>query len=132
MGSRAIVARTDGENTWKGVWNNWGSQPNDLGNYLIRECERRGGDISGLVRDVIDTVPGGWSKLQKNTRAPDYSWPPYHGPKELADFSDVLDYVYLLHPDEHRLDVFQVRPGEDMVLVESVRFDEDGKADHQF
>ncbi len=134
MGTRAIVARSEGAGAWKGVWNNWGSQPKDLGNFLIKECERRGGDLSGLVRDVIDAVPGGWSKMQKNTRAPDYSWPPYHTPNELREFSDVIDYVYIFEPAERRLEVYRVdREGErPLELVETVLFDESGKPDHVF
>ncbi|MEM6734354.1 MAG: hypothetical protein AAF658_22510 [Myxococcota bacterium] len=135
---RAIVAksvgRSNGAEVWKGVWNNWGSQPNDLGNFLLRECERRGGDLSGLIRDVIDSVPGGWSKLQKGTRAPDYSWPPYHGPEELEEFADVIDYLYIFRPADSRLDVYRVNREDDSrrELVASVQFDETGKADRSF
>ncbi|MEL6546130.1 MAG: hypothetical protein AAFQ82_15990 [Myxococcota bacterium] len=134
MGTRAIVAKSDGAGAWKGVWNNWGSQPKDLGNFLIKECERRGGDLSGLVRDVIDSVPGGWSKLQKNTRAPDYSWPPYHGPEQLPEFSDVIDYLYIVCPSEMRLEVYRVHRGSEqsMTLEETVLFDESGRPDHIF
>ncbi len=131
MGTRALVARSEGS-AWKGVWNNWGSQPGDLGNYLLRECERRGGDLSGLIRDVIDTVPGGWSKLQKGSRSPDFSWPPYHGPDELREFSDDIDFVYIFRPRQSCLEVYRVDGDAPLKLVDSVSFDEAGRPSRLF
>lgn len=135
MSTRAIVANTAPDGTWKGVWNDSNSEPQQLGRVLIRRVSSLKGDLDKLVEQYIDGCPEGWVSLEKGERCAD----------PIGTFGGKFDglvascdpsanplifeaqYLYLIYPPKRRLLVFKVenRPIRPFGMV---TFDEAGKA----
>jgi hypothetical protein len=132
---RAIVAYSSPEGTWKGVWNDTHSEPQNLGRVLVRRVASLKGDLDAFVATYIEGCPEGWVALDKAERCADPIGPfggQFDGVVATLDPSvnplcfDV-QYLYILHPPKRRLFAFQVehRPIRPFGMV---TFDSAGKA----
>lgn len=135
VSTRAIVAYTLPDGTWKGVWNDSNSEPQQLGKVLLRRVSSLKGDLDRFVAQFIDECPGGWIALDKAERCAD----------PIGNFGGRFDgivatcdpavnplcseaqYLYLLHRPKRRLFVFKVE-NRDMRPFGMVTFDDGGKA----
>jgi hypothetical protein len=133
--TRAIVACSSPEGTWKGVWNDVNSEPQQLGRVLLRRVASQKGDLDGFVAQYIDGCPEGWVALDKGERCADPIGPlggKFDGVVATCDptvnsLCFEAQYLYLLHPPKRRLYVFKVedRPMRPFGMV---TFDAAGKA----
>src|SRR5262245_47043154 len=71
VSTRAIVAYTSPDGTWKGVWNDVNSEPQQLGRVLLRRIASLKGGLDRFVDQFIDSCPEGWIALDKNERCAD-------------------------------------------------------------
>src|SRR5262249_13826269 len=69
--TRAIVANTSSDGTWKGVWNDSNSEPQQLGRVLLRRIASLKGNLEAFVENFIESCPEGWIALDKNERCAD-------------------------------------------------------------
>jgi hypothetical protein len=71
VSTRAIVASASPDATWRGVWNDTNSEPQQLGRVLIRRVASLKGDLDAFVAQFIDGCPEGWVALDKAERCAD-------------------------------------------------------------
>jgi len=133
--TRAIVAYSSPDGTWKGVWNDSNSEPQHLGRVLLRRIASLKGDLDAFIAQFIDGCPEGWIALDKAERCPD----PIglfggHFDGIVATCDPAINalcfeaqYLYLLHPPKRRLFVFTIedRPIRPFGMV---TFEPTGKA----
>ena len=135
MSTRAIIAYTADDGSWKGVWNLWGGHTQHLGRVLIRRVAKAKGDFAVVVAEAIEGCPEGWSsfeKLERNEDSMGFLTGKFDSVIATADGekgSVVFDshYLYLFHAPKRRLYVFQIAQGP-MRPFGMVTFDEVGKA----
>jgi hypothetical protein len=133
--TRAIVAYTSHDGTWKGVWNDSNSEPQQLGKVLLRRIASLKGDLDRYTAQFVDDCPEGWVALEKGDRCADpigLFGGRFDGIVATCDSSVnplcfEAQYLYLLHPPKRRLFVFKVE-SRDMRPFGMVTFDEAGKA----
>lgn len=135
VSTRAIVAYTSPDGTWKGVWNDSNSEPQQLGKVLLRRIASMKGDLDRFVAQYIDGCPEGWIALDKAERCAD----------PIGAFGGRFDgivatcdpavnplcfdaqYLYLVHRPKRRLFVFKIE-NRGMRPFGMVTFDDAGKA----
>lgn len=110
------------DRAWRGVYHHYDGYPDGLGEELIARARRFKGNLGGLVRQVIDSAPRGWSSLQSNEKFGD------DGPRVAPDETDNTCWVYLFDVAARRLDVFATHADASGELVGSVSFAADGTA----
>lgn len=135
MSTRAIVASTSADGTWKGAWNDTNSEPQQLGRVLIRRIASLKGDLDGFTAQYIEGCPEGWIALDKAERCADpIGWlgGSFDGLVATCDpqvnpLCFDAQYLYLVHPAKRRLFVFKIerRPIRPFGMV---TFDPTGKA----
>jgi len=135
VSTRAIVAYTSPEGTWKGVWNDSSSEPQQLGRVLLRRVASGKGNLDGFVAQYIEGCPEGWVALEKAERCADpigFLGGRFDGivatcDREVNSLCFEAQYLYLLYPPKRRLFVFQIedRPIRPFGMV---TFDPAGKA----
>jgi hypothetical protein len=133
--TRAIVACTSPEGTWKGVWNDANSEPQHLGRVLLRRIASLKGNLEAFVETFIERCPEGWAALDKGERLADpigFFGGRFDGIVATCDpavnsLCFDAQYLYLLFPPKRRLFVFNVedRPMRPFGMV---TFDPTGKA----
>jgi len=135
VSTRAIVAYSSADGTWKGVWNDSQSEPQNLGRVLIRRVSSLKGDLDAFVAQFIEACPEGWVALDRHERCADPSGV-FGGQFDgvVATCNPAVNplcfdaqYLYILHPPKRRLFVFHVenRPIRPFGMV---TFDPAGKA----
>jgi len=132
---RAIVAYASPDGTWKGVWNDTHSEPQNLGRVLIRRIASLKGDLDAFAAQYVEACPEGWVSLEKNERCADplgVFGGKFDGIVATCDASiNALcfdaQYLYIVYPPKRRLLVFHVenRPIRPFGMV---TFDPAGKA----
>jgi hypothetical protein len=135
VSTRAIVAYTSADGTWKGVWNDSHSDPQQLGRVLLRRIASLKGDLDRFVAQFIDGCPEGWVALDKAERCADpigVFAGRFDGVVATCDpavnsLCFEAQYLYLLHPPKRRLFVFNIA-NRDMRPFGMVTFDPTGKA----
>lgn len=135
VSTRAIVASSSTDGTWKGVWNDSNSDPQQLGRVLIRRVASLKGDLDALVAQYIEACPEGWISLEKGERCADpigFLGGSFDGLVATCDpavnpLCFDAQYLYLLHPPKRRLLVIKIenRPIRPFGMV---TFDAAGKA----
>jgi len=133
--TRAIVANTSSDGTWKGVWNDSNSEPQQLGRVLLRRIASLKGNLEAFVENFIESCPEGWIALDKNERCADpigFFGGNFDGIVATCDpavnsLCFEAQYLYLLFQPKRRLFVFRI---EDLPMrpFGIVTFDETGKA----
>ena len=116
MSIRAIVAYSSPDGSWKGVWHDTLSEPQNLGRVLLRRISSLKGNLDAFVAQYIEGCPEGWVALDKNERIED----------PLGMFGGKFDglvatcdpavnplcfdaqYLYIVHPPKRRLYAFQI------------------------
>ncbi len=135
MTTRSIVAYTSLDGTWKGVWNDTNSEPQQLGRVLLRRVASLKGDLDGFIAQFIEGCPEGWITLEKAERCADpigLFGGRFDGLVATCDpavnsLCFEAQYLYLLHPPKRRLFVFQIE-NRPMRPFGMVTFDPTGKA----
>jgi len=132
---RAIIAYSSPDGTWKGVWNDNHSEPQNLGRVLIRRIASLKGNLDAFIAQYIEGCPEGWNALDKNERCDDpigMFGGTFDGVVATCDASvnELMfdaQYLYILHPPKRRLYAFHVenRPIRPFGMV---TFDPAGKA----
>ena len=133
--TRAIVAYTSPDGTWKGVWNDTNSEPQQLGRVLLRRIASLKGDLDRFVAQFIDDCPEGWIALDKAERCADpigVFGGKFDGIIATCDAAVnslcfEAQYLYLVHQPKRRLYVFKIE-NRDMRPFGMVTFDATGKA----
>jgi hypothetical protein len=135
VSTRAIVACTTADGTWKGVWNDSNSETQQLGRVLIRRVSSLKGNLDAFVAQFIDACPEGWAALENAERLPDpigFLGGKFDGVVATCDpainpLCFDAKYLYLLHLAKRRLFVFEVanRPLRPFGMV---TFEPTGKA----
>lgn len=135
VSTRAIVASASPDGTWKGVWNDSNSEPQQLGRVLIRRIASLKGDLDGFVAQYIESCPEGWIALEKNERCEDpigFLGGRFDGLVATCDpavnpLCFDAQYLYLVYPPKRRLLVLKIenRPIRPFGMV---TFDAAGKA----
>ncbi|HEU4729788.1 MAG TPA: hypothetical protein VFT22_17955 [Kofleriaceae bacterium] len=135
MSTRAIVAYSSLDGTWRGVWNDVNSEPQQLGRVLLRRVASLKGDLDAFIAQYIEGCPEGWIALDKGERCADpigVLAGRFDGIVATCDpavnsLCFEAQYLYLLHPPKRRLFVFKVedRPIRPFGMV---TFDTAGKA----
>ncbi len=133
--SRAIIAYTANDGTWKGVWNDDNSRPQNLGRLLIRRVSALKGDLEKVVREYVDACPEGWASLENGERFEDAVGPlggTFDGLVATCDpainpLCFNTSYLYLFHVPKRRLYVFLVQ-NKPMRPFGMVTFEAAGKA----
>lgn len=135
VSTRAIIASSSPEGTWKGVWNDSNSEPQQLGRVLIRRVAAMKGNLDGFTPQYIDACPEGWIALDKGERCADpigFFGGAFDGIVATCDpavnpLCFDAQYLYLLHAPKRRLLVFAIenRPLRPFGMV---TFDAAGKA----
>lgn len=110
------------ERPWRGVYHHWGGQPDDLGQELIKRALLFKGNLGGLVRQVIDSAPEGWSSLAQQEKIDDVGLP------VSPDDTGNIAYAYIFDVAARRLDAFATHTDANGELLGSVSFSADGKA----
>lgn len=130
MSTRAVIACTTGDGTWRGVWNHWGGAPEDLGNALLARVAAGRGDLAAVCRRAIDDQPGGWSDFAAGAPTDDGGCWEGTFTAEAVVFRTLPDahFLYLFDLSGRRLLVFPVDEGACAPLAE-VTFDAAGRAD---
>lgn len=133
--TRAIVASTAPEGTWKGVWNDSNSEPQQLGRVLLRRIASLKGNLDGFVEQFIASCPEGWIALDKGERCADpigFLGGLFDGVVATCDpainpLCFDAQYLYLLYQPKRRMFVFRIedRPMRPFGMV---TFDPVGKA----
>ena len=129
------MAYTSLDGTWKGVWNDTGSEPQQLGRVLLRRIASLKGDLDAFVAQYIDGCPEGWIALDKGERCDDPIGAfggTFDGIVATCDPSinalcSEAQYLYLLFAPKRRMFVFKIedRPMRPFGMV---TFDATGKA----
>ena len=135
MSTRAIIASSSPEGTWKGVWNDSSSEPQQLGRVLIRRVAALKGNLDGFTAQYIEACPEGWEALDKGERCADpigFLGGRFDGLVASCDpavnpLCFDAQYLYLLHPPKRRLLVFKIE-NRPMRPFGMVTFDPAGKA----
>ena len=135
VSTRAIVAYTSPDGTWKGVWNDLNSDPQQLGRVLLRRIASLKGDLDRFVTQFVDDCPEGWVALDKNERCADpigVFGGKFDGIVATCDpainaLCFEAQYLYLMHRPKRRLFVFKIENRE-MRPFGMVTFDDTGKA----
>jgi hypothetical protein len=135
VSTRAIVASTAADGTWKGVWNDSNSEPQQLGRVLIRRTASLKGDLDRFVAQYIDGCPEGWIALDKAERCADpigFFGGQFDGLVATCDpavnsLCFDAQYLYLMYPAKRRLFVFKIE-SRPMRPFGMVTFDPAGKA----
>jgi len=135
VSTRAIVAYTSEDGTWRGVWNDSHSEPQEIGRVLVRRIASAKGDLDAFVAQYIDGCPEGWVALDKGERCADpigVLGGTFDGIVATCDRSVNplcfdAQYLYLVHKPKRRLMVFKIedRPIRPFGMV---TFDAAGKA----
>ena len=133
--TRAIVAYTSPEGTWRGVWNDSNSDPQQLGRVLLRRIASLKGDLDAFTAQYVDGCPEGWIALDKGERCEDpigVFGGSFDGIVATCDpavnaLCFEAQYLYLLFAPKRRLYVFKVE-NRDMRPFGMVTFDAIGKA----
>ena len=135
MSTRAIVAYTSPDETWKGVWNDSNSEPQQLGRVLLRRIASLKGELDAFIAQFIDGCPEGWIALDKGERCEDPIGVLGGGFDGILATCDPAvnalcfeaQYLYLLFSPKRRLFVFKIedRPMRPFGMV---TFDATGKA----
>jgi hypothetical protein len=135
VSTRAIVAYTSPDGTWKGVWNDSNSDPQQLGRVLVRRVATQKGNLEGFIAQFIESCPEGWITLEKAERCADpigFLGGRFDGIVATCDpavnsLCFEAKYLYLVHLPKRRLLVFQIedRPMRPFGMV---TFDPAGKA----
>ena len=135
MSTRAIVAYTSSDGTWKGVWNDTSSEPQQLGRVLVRRVASLKGDLDAFVAQFIESCPEGWIALDKAERCADpigFFGGRFDGIIATCDpavnsLCFEAKFLYLLYPPKRRLFAFRIedRPMRPFGMV---TFDPAGKA----
>ena len=68
MSTRAILACSNGDGRWQGVWNHWDGHTEYLGKVIIERVGILDGNLERFCRQYIDDCPGGWSDFAANKR----------------------------------------------------------------
>lgn len=133
--TRAIVAYASSEGTWKGVWNDTNSEPQQLGRVLLRRIASLKGNLEAFAAQYVDGCPEGWVALDKAERCADpigLFGGTFDGVVATCDptvnpLCFDAQYLYLLHPPKRRMFVLQIenRPIRPFGMV---TFDPAGKA----
>lgn len=135
VSTRAIVAYTSSDGTWKGVWNDSSSEPQQLGRVLLRRIASHKGDLDGFAAQFIEGCPEGWIALEKAERCADpigFLGGQFDGIVATCDpamnsLCFEAKYLYLVHPPKRRLFVFRIE-NRPMRPFGMVTFDLVGKA----
>jgi hypothetical protein len=135
VSTRAIVASTSTDGTWKGVWNDSNSEPQQLGRVLIRRASSTKGNLDNFVAQLIDGCPEGWVALDKAERCADpigffggrFDWLVATCDPAVNPLCFDAQYLYLLFLPKRRLFVFNIE-NRPMRPFGMVTFDPAGKA----
>ena len=135
VSTRAILAYTSPDGTWKGVWNDVNSEPQQLGRVLLRRIASLKGDLDRFVTQFVDDCPEGWIALDKSERCADpigVFGGKFDGIVATCDpainsLCFEAQYLYLVHRPKRRLFVFKIE-NRDMRPFGMVTFDDTGKA----
>jgi hypothetical protein len=135
VSTRAIVASTSTDGTWKGVWNDTNSEPQQLGRVLIRRAASLKGDLDAFIAQYIEGCPEGWIALEKAERCADpigFLGGRFDGVVATCDpavnsLCFDAQYLYLMFPPKRRLFVFKIE-NRPMRPFGMVTFDAGGKA----
>ena len=135
VSTRAIVAHTSPDGTWKGVWNDSNSEPQQLDHILLRRIINLKDDLDDFMGQFIEGCPEGWIALDKAERCADpigFLGGRFDGivascDPEVNPLCFDAQYLYLVHAPKRRLFVFRI---EDRPLrpFGMVTFDPAGKA----
>ncbi|MES2643299.1 MAG: hypothetical protein V4850_27695 [Myxococcota bacterium] len=101
MSTRSILCVPDGTNI-RGVYHRFDSYPFELGNYLLLELLTRGGDMAGLVHELVEDAPDGWEWFPDRKRRTDSDDPPFFDRASLRRCGWV-EYVYLFDVPGRRI-----------------------------
>lgn len=108
MATRAAIGKYTAPGRWTGVYHHWSGAPWDLGNLLAARVRAAGGDLTAVVKEIIDDVPGGWSRLSEGKAL---------GDGETYDQRSILEseleWAYVFDLDQRRLDVFEIVVSEE-------------------
>ena len=135
VSTRAIVAFTSPDGSWKGVWNDSNSDPQQLGRVLLRRILSMKGDLDRFVAQFVEGCPEGWVALEKAERCADpigFFGGQFDGIVATCDRATnplcfEAQYLYLLYPPKRRLFVFKIE-NRAMRPFGMVTFDPAGKA----
>ncbi|HEY0191108.1 MAG TPA: hypothetical protein VGC42_08295 [Kofleriaceae bacterium] len=135
MSIRAIVAYSSPDGSWKGVWNDTNSEPQNLGRVLLRRVSALKGNLEAFAAKYVDGCPEGWVALDKDERCEDpigLFGGKFDGLVATIDpsvnpLSFDVQYLYIVHAAKRRLYAFQVanRPLRPFGMV---TFEPGGKA----
>src|SRR5437868_596129 len=121
MSSGPSPARVS-ERPWRGVYHHWDGTPDGLGSELIKRARLFKGNLGGLVRQVIDSAPRGWSSLASQEQIDDVGLPV--SPEDTGNIA----YAYIFDVGARRLDAFATHPDASGEFIGSVSFDANGVA----
>ena len=135
VSTRAIVASASNDGTWKGVWNDSNSEPQQLGRVLIRRAASSKGNLDAFIAQYIEGCPEGWIALDKAERCADpigFLGGQFDGLVATCDpavnpLCFDAQYLYLMFPPKRRLFVFSIE-NRPMRPFGMVTFDAAGKA----
>ena len=129
MDIRAIIARRT-EDGIKGVYHRHESHPSALGNALLYEIFVRGGDIAGLMTEVIEGAEFGWAFYPDRRRIEQETEdPPFFRIGDL-DSQTWVEWLYVFDLGERTLEVWS-RPRSSKLgpALHIVRLDERGRGE---
>lgn len=137
MSTRAIIASTNSDGIWKGVWNHWSGHTQHLGRALIKAVGAAKGDLDRAIQRCILDAPDGWSSFVDNKKADPAEGGEgfsgrFDGIVATADRGEgglVFDtnFLYLFYPPKRRLYVFEM-DDKPMRPFGMVTFDDTGRA----
>lgn len=135
VNTRAIIAYASDDGTWRGVWNESNSEPQQLGKVLLRRVASLKGDLDRFIAQYIEGCPEGWDAFDKGDRCADpigVFGGTFDGIAATCDpainaLCFEAQYLYLVYPPKRRLIVFKIerRPIRPFGMV---TFDAAGKA----
>lgn len=140
MSTRGIIAVVDGDNIL-GVFHQYASYPSYLGNQLLLEVLRSGGELGVCIGRWIHDAPGGWLDLRGRQRAEET---PHFFRLDDLELAGWVEWTYVFDERERCLHVWSGLPeipgavrGESHeglrgTLEWSVRFDGEGRATPPF
>ena len=111
---------------WRGVYHHYDSYPSALGQHLLGCAAQTRGDLSAVVKRLVDEAPHGWSTCLDS---PPVKYPEDDaGPPVAPDNIGFVDYVYVFDLAARRLDLFARESEKDARRIDSVTFSEAGDA----
>jgi len=111
------------ERRWRGVYHHWIGDLDELGNLLVERVQERGGDLTRVVRELIDEAPHGWSNLSEDERYGSDD----PGPEVTVEDTGSVIFVYVFDVEGRRLDAFgAAHSGGTGERIASVSFAVDG------